>query len=104
MGLIEVHQGKYRPNKNAFWLVVAGILYTNFRNFENFPVNSTRARDGRKYEQINEKTNALHVFEPRREKSPFCMHENKDEGQLRGNREADQRLCFRHTECNSSTF
>ena len=27
----------------------------------------------------------------------FCICENKDADQLRGNREADQRLCFRHT-------
>ena len=26
----------------------------------------------------------------------FCICENKDEDQLRGNREADQRLCFRY--------
>ena len=28
----------------------------------------------------------------------FCICENKDADQLRGNREADQRLCFRYTE------
>ena len=28
----------------------------------------------------------------------FCICENKDADQLRGNREADQRLCFRHTD------
>ena len=27
----------------------------------------------------------------------FCICENKDADQLRGNREADQRLCFRFT-------
>ena len=26
----------------------------------------------------------------------FCICENKDEDQLRGNREADQRLCFHY--------
>ena len=31
----------------------------------------------------------------------ICMGENKDADQLRGNREADQRLCFRYTD---STF
>ena len=31
-------------------------------------------------------------FEPRREKTGFCICENKDADQLRGNREADQRL------------
>ena len=29
-------------------------------------------------------------------KPAFCIYENKDADQLRGNREADQRLCFRH--------
>ena len=36
--------------------------------------------------------------EPRREKSGFCICENKDADQLRGNREADQRLCFRYAD------
>ena len=34
-------------------------------------------------------------------KPDFCLCENKAEDQLRGNREADQRLCFRYTD---STF
>ena len=34
-------------------------------------------------------------------KPVICMGENKDADQLRGNREADQRLCFRYTD---STF
>ena len=42
------------------------------------------------------------LFEPRREKTgflhmqDFCICKNKDADQLRGNREADQRLCFRY--------
>ena len=36
-------------------------------------------------------------YEPRREKTGFLyMRKNKDADQLRGNREADQRLCFRY--------
>ena len=31
-------------------------------------------------------------------KPASCLCENKDADQLRGNREADQRLCFRHTD------
>ena len=31
-------------------------------------------------------------------KPAFCICENKDAVQLRGNREADQRLCFRYTD------
>ena len=34
-------------------------------------------------------------------KPTICIGENKAEDQLRGNREADQRLCFRYTD---STF
>ena len=30
-------------------------------------------------------------------KPAFCICENKDADQLRGNREADQRLCLRYT-------
>ena len=38
------------------------------------------------YEPRHEKTNDLHICE------------NKDADQLRGDREADQRLCFRYTD------
>ena len=31
-------------------------------------------------------------------KKAFCICENKDADQLRGNREADQRLCFRYSD------
>ena len=31
-------------------------------------------------------------------KQDFCVCENKDADQLRGNREADQPLCFRYTD------
>ena len=31
-------------------------------------------------------------------KQTFCICENKDADQLRGNREADQRLCFRYSD------
>ena len=31
-------------------------------------------------------------------KPAFCICENKDADQLRGNREADQRLCFPYTD------
>ena len=32
-------------------------------------------------------------------KPTICIGENKDADQLRGDREADQRLCFRYTDC-----
>ena len=34
--------------------------------------------------------------EPRLRKPAFCICENKDADQLQGNREANQRLCFRY--------
>ena len=37
-------------------------------------------------------------------KPAFCICENKDADQLRGNREADQRLCFRYTDSMSFSF
>ena len=37
-------------------------------------------------------------------KPAFCIFENKDADQLRGNREADQRLCFRNTIVQSLYF
>ena len=40
----------------------------------------------------------LLLNEPRREKTGFCICENKDADQLHGNREAGQRLCFRYTD------
>ena len=38
----------------------------------------------------------MQLNEPRHEKPAFCICENKDADQLRGYREADQRLCFRY--------
>ena len=35
-------------------------------------------------------------IEPVHEKTKICIGENKDADQLRGDREADQRLCFRY--------
>ena len=37
-------------------------------------------------------------------KSAFCICENKDADQLRGNREADQGLCFRYLDSKSLYF
>ena len=37
-------------------------------------------------------------------KPTICICENKDADQLRGNHEADQRLCFRYTDSTDSTI
>ena len=43
------------------------------------------------------KSFSLHIiYGPRNEKTNVCICENKDADQLSGNREADQRLCFRY--------
>ena len=41
--------------------------------------------------------NISHIYDMSRlmRKPAFCICENKDADQLRGNREADQRICFR---------
>ena len=38
------------------------------------------------------------LLSPVMRKPAFCICENKDADQLRGNREADQRLCFRYSD------
>ena len=43
-------------------------------------------------------TTLRQINKPRREKTGILHMENKDADQLRGNREADQRLCFRYTD------
>ena len=48
----------------------------------------------KRYESRYEKTGFLHM----RKQTAFCICENKNADQLRGNREADQRLCFRYTD------
>ena len=41
----------------------------------------------------------LHNYKPRHKKTGFLhICKNKDADQLRGNREADQRLCFHYTD------
>ena len=50
---------------------------------------------------LNQGSNLAHanlLNELRREKTGFCICENKDADQLCGNREADQRLCFLYTD------
>ena len=47
-------------------------------------------------ENSDDRFSIAKTYEPRREKIVFCICENKDTDQLRGNREVDQRLCFRY--------
>ena len=50
----------------------------------------------REYELLGKTLKYVHMSRVVR-KPTFCICENKDADQLRGNREADQRLCFRYT-------
>ena len=66
------------------WFLHASLLI-----FDRVIIKVAGIQDGHK---------SMKEFEPRREKTGFCKCENKDADQLRGNREADQRLCFRYTD------
>ena len=57
------------------------------------PNNQLLIITGRCYENIIKIKMSRVVRKP-----AFCICENKDADQLRGNREADQRLCFRYIE------
>ena len=47
---------------------------------------------------VCKKPNAIFYMSRRMGKPTICIGENKDTDQLRGNREADQRLCFRYSD------
>ena len=51
----------------------------------------------RSYEWLCTETNPLYLSRPMG-KPTICTGENKSADQLRGNREADQRLCFRYSD------
>ena len=56
-------------------------------------LNSVKSYDKTKYESFCISHMSLVIRKP-----AFCLCENKDADQLRGDREADQRLCFRYTD------
>ena len=72
-------------NEKLKYSVVCRLVYNVCRTRENMATNPSPS---------------LHMSLVMR-KPDFCICENKDADQLRGNREADQRLCFRFTD---STF
>ena len=55
-------------------------------------------QDHRDSDYDKEVFKAFYYISPVIRKPAFCICENKDADQLRGNREADQPLCFRYTE------
>ena len=60
-----------------------------------YVINSTCA--GGVQDRVSKSCSGDHMSHVVR-KPAFCICENKDADQLRGNREADQRLCFRYTD------
>ena len=62
------------------------------RNGDNVKVEVEGVKDGKKEEVSRFSCYMSCVMR----KPTFCICENKDADQLRGNREADQRLCFRY--------
>ena len=89
------------------WLVLIGQAVWGKKIFQNgerwmdgrmmhggrthwYPKSSPVNQNSRRYRQSYM---SLVVRKP-----AFCIYENKDPDQLRGNREADQRLCFRYTD------
>ena len=62
---------------------------------QNLIINKIDLRLVQKYEPMNHKTCDMSRL---MRKPTICICENKDADQLRGNREADQRLCFRYSD------
>ena len=73
---------------------VIGILTYISWIHDRFSVVNSENYINSGYFDINEQLNLSLVMR----KPAFCICENKDADQLRGNREADQRLCFRYTD------
>ena len=84
--------------------VFANVFRKSRRGLTIKPQYRSLARKvkGKQYDQIQ--TPALETkmvkskMSPVMRKPDFCICENKDADQLRGYREADQRLCFRYTD------
>ena len=87
-------------NLSLFWIASPDLLFVcklfkrplssmdsnvSFQNTDKFNFKSSEAKDRNDMSRV--------VRKP-----AFCICENKDADQLRGNREADQRLCFRYTD------
>ena len=69
------------------WDWLAGLkVFTHGHTAQSHPISSplSLSKSKLKFEPRNEKTGFLHICE------------NKEADQLRGNREADHRLCFRY--------
>ena len=81
-----------RPSKPKWETTIT----TNRHNKENIWLTKRASLSQKLATQLPRvtKLNMSHVVR----KPAFCICENKDADQLRGKREADQRLCFRYTD------
>ena len=76
-------------HKFSFTITKYTVKFLNFQTPENFAVI---------YLKFKQNGQTLEYLSRDVRKPDFCICENKDADQLRGNREADQRLCFRYTD------
>ena len=97
--------GKFQMDKSAPYLVRFIQVYS-LDNNDTTPITCTVTvtdQGGKGIEKLTDST-TLTITISRYQmslvmrKPAFCICENKDADQLRGNREADQRLCFRFTD------
>ena len=74
------------------------VVYTKKRNWND--QHTARININLATQPIRLKTliKDINTYELVMRKPAFCICENKDADQLRGNREADQRLFFRYTD------
>ena len=88
------------------WLnAILILVLTPFNEFYDGPINRHALTTCRHIMKImltcpyNVDPLTLHFYMSLVVRKPdFCIYEIKDADQLRGNRKADQRLCFRHTD------
>ena len=84
-------------------LISARLFFSAFKLYTVCLVLSN-IEDSNKLHMASKSVSVLPSQVPQRDmsrvmrKPAFCICENKDADQLRGNREADQRLCFRYTD------
>ena len=80
-------------------MVVLNRLFCKIKNVADWLVSYSNKGD----EKCDKITACSDTLESRKlslvmRRPAFCICENKDADQLRGNREADQHLCFRYTD------
>ena len=102
----------HKKDDGLIWVNMTCICFLKFRSdsktYRVFSVKQMKCNFDHcyvRFSTINElvirKTCIIHLHRHKSRvmrKPFFCICENKDAEQLRGNREADQRLCFRYTD------